>query len=197
VSRDRGTTWTDGLRHKYAEAIRADSNALIAGTEDGLWRSTDQGATWRRAGAAGFQIMHIEQSPHEPCLWLAGTQGGGLFRSDDCGVTFENSGIVGVGRNLYDIAFDPTNPARIALAGFSFGVAVSEDSGRTWTFRNQGLPIADTWSVVFDPARSGRLYASVHEEALYVSDNAGRNWTRDGLEGSIVYRMKFVPESVK
>ena len=59
----------------------------------------------------------------------------------------------------------------------------------------QGSLGTSVWSVAFDPAKPGRMYASVHEEALYVSQDYGRTWTKDGLEGSRVYRMQFVPEA--
>src|SRR5438309_633808 len=83
------------------------------------------------------------------------------------------------GRNLYDIAFDPANPNRIAVAGWGFGVALSEDGGKRWQFRNSGLPRTDVWSVGFDPGNPGRLYASVHEEAVYVSGDGGAFWIKD------------------
>ena len=203
VTRDTGRTWQElsaGLHRKYTEAIRVDrerTGVLLAGTEEGIHRSEDGGKTWRLAGAAAFQTMHIEQSPKDSCYWLATTQGGGLFVSIDCGRSFENLGNLGVGRNLYDIAFDQTNPEHIAVAGWGFGVALSTDGGRTWQFRNSGLPRTDVWSVAFDPAKPGRLYASIHEEAIYVSDDGGVSWTKDGAEGSIATRMKFVPETPK
>ena len=203
MSRDAGRTWQEistGLHRKYTEAIRVDRErpgVLLAGTEEGIFRSEDDGKTWRLAGAAGFQAMHIEQSPRERCFWLATTQGGGLFASTDCGRSFENQGNLGVGRNLYDIAFDPVNPDRIAVAGWGFGVAISEDRGKSWRFRNTGLPRTDVWSVVFDPAKSGRLFASVHEEAIYVSTDDGATWMKDGAEGSAATRMKFVPAAPK
>ena len=203
VSRDAGRTWRElsaGLHRKYTEAIRVDRkrpSVLLAGTEEGIFLSEDGGKIWRLAGAAGFQVMRIEQSPMDGCYWLATTQGGGLFASKDCGRSFENQGNLGVDRNLYDIAFDPSNPERISVAGWGFGVALSVDGGRTWQFRNSGLPRTDVWSVVFDPAKPGRLYASVHEEAVYVSNDSGLSWTKDGAEGSVVNRMKFVPEASK
>ncbi len=200
VSRDAGATWQHadtGLHRKYTAALRVDSRGeyLLAGNEEGIFRSEDSGQSWRLAGASGIQVLHIEQSPHDPCLWLAATEGAGLFASTDCGKSFESAGNLGVGRNLYDIAFDPTSPDRVAVAGWGVGVAVSEDRGKTWDLRNAGLPATSVWSVIFDPAHPGRLYASVHEEALYVSSDAGRAWTKDGLEGSAVYRMRFVPEA--
>ena len=201
VSHDRGATWhsaSDRLHRKYTAAIRVDSRHsgyLLAGNEEGIFRSEDGGSSWRLAGVAGVQVLHIEQSPHDPCFWLAATEGAGLFASTDCGASFESAGNLGVGRNLYDISFDPNAENRIAVAGWGPGVAISEDRGKTWELRNAGLPAPSVWSVAFDPAHPGRLYASVHEEALYVSPDAGRTWSKDGLEGSAVYRMRFVPET--
>ncbi len=203
VTHDGGATWSDasaGLHRKYSQAIRVDSRragVLVAGNEEGIFRSEDGGASWKLAGAAGYQVLRVEQSPHDPCYWLAATEGGGLFVSTDCGVSFESNGNLGVGRNLSDIAFDPGSPNRLAVAGWGVGVAMSEDRGKTWQFRNSGLPSNSVWSVAFDPASPGRVYASVHEEALYVSQDYGRTWAKDGLEGSRVFRVRFVPEAAR
>jgi photosystem II stability/assembly factor-like uncharacterized protein len=202
VSRDRGATWQEigtSLRRKYTEALRVDrhqAGVLLAGGEEGIFRSEDGGATWRIAGAAGFQVTRIEQSPHDSCDWLATTQKGGLFGSHDCGKTFENVGRAGVGRNLYDVAFDPTNPKRIAVAGWDPGLMISDDGGLTWQSRNTGLPSRAVVSVIFDPVKAGRIYASVSEQALYISDDGGRSWSMDGLEGTAVNRMKFIPDGL-
>jgi photosystem II stability/assembly factor-like uncharacterized protein len=201
VSHDRGATWQDasaGLHRKYTLAIRVDSRrtgVLLAGNEEGIFRSEDGGKSWRPAGASGYQVLHVEQSPHDPCFWLASTQGGGLFASTDCGVTFESNGNLAVGQSIADIAFDPSSPARVAVAGWGVGLMLSEDRGKTWMPRRAGLPTTAVWSVAFDPAKPGRMYTSVHEEALYVSQDYGRTWGREGLEGSRVYRMRFVPEA--
>jgi photosystem II stability/assembly factor-like uncharacterized protein len=200
VSHDRGANWHEiggGLHRKYTEALRVDrthAGVLVAGGEEGIFRSEDGGGTWRIAGAAGFQVTRIEQSPHNPCDWFATTQKGGLFSSHDCGKTFENVGRVGIGRNLYDVAFDPASPKRVAVAGWDPGLLVSEDGGQTWRPRNAGLPSLAVVGVIFDPQKPGRMYVSVSEQALYVSDDAGSTWSMDGLEGTAVNRMKFIPE---
>ncbi len=204
VSKDRGKTWTElsaRLRRKYTEAIRVDRTkpeVLLAGGEEGVFRSEDSGQTWKPAGAGSYQIMRLEQSPHDPCFWLAATQGGGVYASHDCGKTFESpSEAPGVGKTLYDVAFDPTTPARMAVGGWGPGVTVSEDGGKTWQARNSGLPRSDVSALVFDPAKPGRIYASVHEEAIYVSDDAGRSWKPSGMEGRVANRMKFIPGVAK
>lgn len=199
VSRDGGATWSElagGLRRKYSMAVRADrrGGAVVTGNEQGVFRSADGGRSWTPVGAAGLQVIRVEQSPHDPCHWLAGTQGGGLFASTDCGASFESAGNLAVGRNVSDIAYDPVSAGRVAVAAWGIGVAVSEDGGKTWQVRSAGLPSTDVWSVAFDPDTRGRIYASVHEDALYVSDDAGRTWRKDGLGGSRVRRMLFVPE---
>ncbi len=202
VSKDKGKTWTElsgPLHRKYTEAVRVDRanpNTLLIGGEEGVYRSEDAGKTWKPAGAGTYQIMHLEQSPHDPAVWLAGTQGGGLYISRDGGKTFESpSEAPGFGRNIYDVAFDPTTPTRMAIGGWGPGVTVSEDGGKTWQARNAGLPRPDVSAIVFDPAKPGRIYASVHEEAVYVSDNAGKTWTSAGMEGRVASRMKFIGAS--
>ena len=198
VTRDGGKTWSElsgGLHRTFTESIRVDrkrSGVLLAGGEDGVFRSEDDGRSWRLAGASGVQILRIEQSPHDACFWLASTQGAGLFASHDCGVTFENLGFVGVGRNLYDVAFDPTTAGRIAVAGWGPGVVVSTDGGRSWKPRNEGLPGTEATAAVFDPATPGRLFVSIHDRAVYVSDDAGASWRKDGLEHTHVNRLRFV-----
>ncbi len=195
VSRDGGKTWQElasSLRRKYTGALYGNADSLIAGTEEGLWRTEDAGKTWRQVGAAGYQVMRIENSPHDACHWLASTEQGGLFESRDCGKTFESSGRLGVGQNIYDVAFDPRKLGRIAIGGWGVGVAVSEDGGKTWTRRNVGLPRPEVTTLTFDPAHAGRLYAAVHKDGVFVSDDAGGTWRKDGLGGGQIQELRFV-----
>ncbi len=204
VSKDRGKTWAElsgKLHRKFTEALRVDRtnpSVLLAGGEEGVFRSEDGGQTWKPSGAGSYQIAHLEQSPHDPATWLAATQGGGVYISRDGGKTFESpSEAPGVGRNLYDVAFDPTNPNRMAVGGWGPGVTVSEDGGKTWAARNVGLPRPDVSAIIFDPTHSGRIYASVHEEAIFVSDDVGKSWKPSGMEGRVGNRMKFIPGGSK
>lgn len=203
ITHDNAKTWREiggPLRRKFTEAIRFDPKrprVLLAGNEQGIFRTEDEGGSWRLAGASGLQVLRIAGSPHDPCFWVAATQAGGLFASSDCGVTFENLGAVGFGRNVYDVSFDPSVPGRIAVAGWGPGIVVSGDNGKTWTPRNAGLPRTDATGVAFDPSHPGRLFAAIHDDAVYVSDDAGVTWRKDGLANSHVNRMRFVPEVVK
>ena len=199
ISHDGGKTWAElagPLRRKFTESLRPDprdGNILIAGTEQGLWRTEDAGKTWGQVGASGYQVTRLEVSPHDACHWIAGTEGGGLFVSRDCGKSFETTGRVAFGQNIYDLAFDPAKPGRIAVAGWGFGVVISEDGGKTWTQRNQGLPRPEIMTITFDPSHAGHLYAGVNGDGVFVSDDAGVTWRKHGLEGGRIVRLRFLP----
>jgi photosystem II stability/assembly factor-like uncharacterized protein len=98
-----------------------------------------------------------------------------------------------VGATLYDVAFDPTVEKRIAVAGWGPGVAISDDGGKTWQSRNAGLPSPEVVAVIFHPTTRGRMFASVRDEGLYISNDAGQSWSKQGLDGSVVNRLKFGP----
>jgi photosystem II stability/assembly factor-like uncharacterized protein len=199
TSRDGGATWQEigaTLHRKFTETIQVDrihAHTIVAGGEEGIFRSEDRGETWHISGAAGFQVTRIEQSPHNVCEWAATTQSGGVFLSHDCAKTFENTGRIGIGATLYDLSFDPTVEKRIAVAGWGPGVAISDDGGKTWQPRNAGLPSTEVVAVIFHPWIHGRIFASVRDEGLYISNDAGQSWSKQGLGGSVVNRMKFIP----
>lgn len=59
---------------------------------DGVHRSEDGGATWMamNSGFATTNIRTIAQSPSDPKLFYAGTNGSGLYRSKDAGEAWES-----------------------------------------------------------------------------------------------------------
>jgi photosystem II stability/assembly factor-like uncharacterized protein len=108
-------------------------------------------------------------------------------------VTWEKTPGVPSDKALYNVAWDARDPRRLAIAGWAFGLLVSEDGGQTWTLRNAGLPEpARVWRTAIDPD-DGRLYASLDQKALYVSDDFGRTWKIGGLPGSRILSFCFVP----
>ena len=205
VSTDRGQTLVrreTGLpvRGKYTQAIAVDrtrAGRVFAGCESGLYLTEDSAQSWRCVLPTHTMVDDIQQSPHDPRHWLAVTQSDGAWSSRDRGATWKKIAAVPSTHPIYNITFDPTNPQRLALGGWTPGVLTSEDGGQTWTDRNAGLPASHcVWRVGVD-ASSGRLYASVVKEALYASEDFGRTWKRDSLEGSLVHRFYNLPKAAK
>ncbi len=193
VSRDQGQTWKR-LHPGFTQWLQVDrtrAGRILSGTSQGIVLSDDAGAHWRTVGARDAMINHLAQSPHDAKWWIAVSQSHGAFESRDGGATWRTLPSIPKTFTLYNVSFDPRVKNRVAIAGWGLGVLVSNDGARSWTDRSAGLPSKKIWRVAFDPDHDGVLHAAVHEEAVYRTEGAG--WRTDGLDGSIVYDLVFVP----
>jgi hypothetical protein len=183
-------------RGKFTEAIEIDrttAGRVFAACASGVYLTDDAGRNWRQVLSAQAQVNDIQQSPHDPKEWIAVTDEDGAWISRDRGLTWTQLKGVPFAHGHYNVAFDPTDARRIVIGGWTYGVLVSEDNGKTWTPRNAGLPENPrAWRVGINP-NNGRLYASLYMENLYYSDDFGRTWQADVLEGSLVSRFIAVP----
>jgi photosystem II stability/assembly factor-like uncharacterized protein len=143
---------------------RADEpNVLYAGIEPAaLFQSRDAGATWSL-------VRGLYDHPHRP-QWQPG--GGGLC--------------------LHTIVVDPVHRDRVTVAISTGGVYRSDDGGRTWQARNQGVRAVFlpnqlpefgqcVHKIVMHPSRPDTLFLQNHW-GLYRSDDAGDSW-RDIARG--------------
>lgn len=201
ASDDGGERWREasaGLRRRFIQTIAVDRTAagvVMAGGEDGLYRSTDAAGSWEAVESGARMVTDVAQSPHDGRVWTAATQGHGIFLSRDGGRRWARlEAVPGEGMTWDNVSFSPHAAGVMAAAAFSQGVWVTEDGGKNWVDRSAGLPSRQVWRVRFDPDAAGRLYASVHEEAVFVSEDGGRGgWKRVGLEGSLATDLVFVP----
>ena len=138
---------------------------VYAGTRnDGVFRSDDQGQSWRSTGLTGQVIKSLAVSPHDSNIVYAGTRPALLFISRDGGDTWsELDGFRRIPNRwwwfspaeppdrrpyVFAIAPSPTEPG-VILAGVEFGAVVrSEDGGRTWSRHRRGA-LRDCHSLKF------------------------------------------------
>jgi hypothetical protein len=124
---------------------------------DGVYRSSDDGATWTRVGLAGSStIGAIRFNPQSPNIVYAASGGSlfapggirGLYKSTDYGATWTR---ILAGANDFtgatDIAMDPSNPDRMFVpmwdhhretlcrcyTGPGTGLYLTTDGGASWT----------------------------------------------------------------
>jgi len=203
VSRDRGQTWQRaerGLpeRGKYTQVVTADRTRrgrVLIGCESGIYLTEDGAQSWRRVLATKETVNDIQQSPHDPALWLCVTQSAGALRSRDGGLTWEPIAGVLAEHALYNVAFDARDARRLAIASWTYGLLASEDGARTWTPRSAGLPEdGRVWRTAIDPD-TGELYVAVFGQGLFISGDFGRTWRSGGMAGASIQTFTFVPQA--
>jgi photosystem II stability/assembly factor-like uncharacterized protein len=175
---DGGRTWLDcGLPAPgvFSLAVSAADGAVYAGTEpSALYRSDDGGETWRElAGLLELpsrptwsfpprpwtsHVRWIAPSPHDGDLLLVGIELGGLMRSTDGGVTWQDHR-PGAQPDVHSLTWHPQVEGRAYEAGGG-GAAWSEDGGETWRPADEGRDRHYTWSVAVDPGDPDVWYVS-------------------------------------
>ena len=123
-----------------------NSSTLYAGTDGGVMKSTDRGASWQPIvnGLTSLSVFALAIDPADSSTLYAGTFRGGAFRSTDSGANWVeiNNGLTS--RSVFALAIDPTNPS-IVYAGSGGGVFKSTDGGDTWAAIHDGFTIQIGW----------------------------------------------------
>ena len=130
---------------------------------DGVYRTTDGGATWQQVGLTETRrIGRIAIDPQNPQRVFVAAAGGvylpdthrGVYRSLDGGGSWTQVLFVSTTAGAIDLAIDPAEPDRIYAAiwqhfstaddwiagGLDSGIWRSEDGGETWSRLANGLP---------------------------------------------------------
>jgi len=172
-------------------------SALYAGAfGNGLYRSTDNGATWFTATTGITLPMSVQNAlavhPLRPTIVYAGDYyGGGLYRSVDSG---ENWSLVLPSAYVRAIAASPTAP-ELVLAGDRYaGLYRSVDSGETWTpvSAAAGLTNSLTSVITFAPTTLETAYVGA-ERFVFASGDGGASWGYRGRLPSNVYALAASP----
>jgi photosystem II stability/assembly factor-like uncharacterized protein len=186
ITHDSGHTWTEPAPFK-GKAVHAlvqapsDSHILVAGTLEGVFRSSDAGATWAQISPAGSREIHEVESlavdPHDPGIIYAGTWHL-PWKTTDGGKTWHNikQGII-EDSDVFSIIVDPAHSKTVYLSACS-GIYKSENGGLLF-HRIQGIPseARRTRSLMQDPEQLDVVYAGT-TEGLYKTLNAGRSFAR-------------------
>jgi hypothetical protein len=145
--RDNGE-WQEsfrGLTDQHVTSVIAREGVILAGTEDGIFRSDDEGQTWAEA-SDGISARHIRWMAFHPNISdfeFAGTEPANIFVSRNGGELWRSCPEVAQLRDTYQWSL-PYSPEAGCVRGFAFygtrayaavevgGVLVSDDKGETW-----------------------------------------------------------------
>ena len=124
-----------------------------------------------------------------PAILLAATQGRGVLRSTDSGVTW--TAVIPAVDNAWVVRFDPQQPATAYAGTQQAGLYKSIDEGKTWTAQSQGLTNLDVRSIDIG---SGLVVAGTAQGVFY-SDNAATSWHALGLDNQTIAAVAILPKA--
>jgi len=120
----------------------SDASLVLAGTQDGVYLSTDQGATFRRADFPdpGMQVWCFEVDKRNPDRILAGASPINVYRSDDRGKSWRRMPTPPIkerckgpfAHRVMRMVQHPTRPDEIYAALEIAGAMRSMNFGETW-----------------------------------------------------------------
>jgi photosystem II stability/assembly factor-like uncharacterized protein len=185
ISHDAGRTWHEtalfkGQHVKALVQAPSDPRILVAGTLQGVYRSSDSGATWTQISPPGSHEIHEIDSLAvdfaDPDTVYAGTWHL-PWKTTDGGQTWRNikEGLI-VDSDVFSIIVDPDHPHIVYLSACS-GIYKSENAGVLF-HKIQGIPTEArrTRVLMQDPENRQIVYAGT-TEGLYKTVNGGKTFT--------------------
>lgn len=208
ISGDDGETWQPvgaaGLPSGPVIALASAPPALLAQVwGEGMYRSTDAGASWTPTATTlespllsalnpRGQVIPFDFAADETVegrLFAAAV--GGLYRSDDSGATWERlapetrpgvfnvlfTGVAARGNRVVAASIDPVSLTPAAFKGvLQGGVFASDDGGDTWTDITADIPAAVFADVALDD--TGAAYVAALDGGVFRLDHD--TWTSTG-----------------
>ncbi len=232
---DAGTSWINVSDGYFAfssvgalAVAPSDPNVLYVGmgeaeirgdcaTGDGVYRSTDAGATWRHIGLdATAAIGAIAIDPRDERTVFVAALGNpfspnkerGVFKTTDAGASWKAVLSLDDSTGAIDVQIDPNNPRTLYASSYSArrtpysmtsgstrcALWKSTDAGETWQDISQsnGLPKGLKGKICLSPSRAqaGLIWAMIENEngGLFKSNDGGKNWSRVNQDKNIRQR---------
>lgn len=178
----------------------ANSNIVYAGTNQGVYRSTDGGENWapRNGGLGGYGdlvIAGLAIDPTDSQTLVIGTWGYGLLRSTDSGANWTRLADPPSATSLRASTLGAEEPPPIIAGGPSYNY-----QGEESRLRPQGQPI--TWQrtavrrVTINPANHNEIFACIDDGyGLYRSTDGGDSWTKIDMGTGSSRTYTFAPSN--
>ena len=184
VSHNGGKSFTESIG-LHGQSIRSfaqapsDPRTLFAGTLEGVYHSTDSGATWTLISPQGSKEIHEVESlavdPSNPNILYAGTWHL-PWKTEDGGEHWHNikKGIID-DSDVFSIVIDPIKPRTVFLSACS-GIYKSDTAGELFR-KIQGIPSTArrTRVLMQDPENHEIVYAGT-TEGLYKTTDGGKTF---------------------
>jgi photosystem II stability/assembly factor-like uncharacterized protein len=207
----------------------ADPAVVWAGTMGGPYVSRDGGRNWTSARAglpavsgwtysAPIQCVRFDPNDQNRLLAFGGShreynvdrlgEWGAVWESVNGGTNWARISYVQQGSNVMNAAFGAGSSTRVYAGVNNYGPVVSDDGGRTWQRRTNGLPSSNVKDLTAHPTDPNTAYVALWNSpnpaggfqagGIWATTNAGLNWQarnvgirqNTGNNGNFVTKMK-------
>ena len=179
------------LQPADAQSKRKNKKATVSYPE-----STYESLEYRSIGPfRGGRSAAVTGVPGKPNLFYFGAAGGGVWKTEDGGQTYENISDGYFGGSIGSVAVAKSDPNVLYVGGgevtvrgnvsSGYGIWKTVDAGKTWSF--SGLPKSrHVPRIVIDPndhnivyaAVLGNIYKPTQERGVYKSIDGGKSWKK-------------------
>ncbi len=153
-----------------------------------IYKSINDGNTWQQiTDAEGTQSQSFEEMIYlEGGIILGGSIQGGIYKSDNEGVTWTFEGLNGVTLNRFAVDDDGIiyTSSLQANNGSEPGVYRSSDNGDTWSQINNGLPSILVGCVEYYPS-ANQVLCGTNQGVFILEDNQWNNTTLNLSQGMV------------
>lgn len=185
-STDGGQTWSQIGIPVGGDQILAKGNDLqfAISTRGYPYRSTNEGASWRRMNIPGATSGIALASNGD--ILLGSQSNYGVFKSTDDGVTWATLPSA-PNHNVYSLV--STSQGYILMGSAGGGIYRSTDNGTTWTNPYAGVTNIQEMTISTASANYGYLFAAhaTTNGGMLRSTDDGATWTTIGLDNTGVY----------
>jgi photosystem II stability/assembly factor-like uncharacterized protein len=153
------------LPDKAVRAVLQTAGAILVGTDRGVYKSQDDGKTWKQVFSDG-QVTSLVSANG---VLIAGAYGG-VIRSSDEGEQWSWV--------LEDGAAHKTNVLddQFMVIGMSGAIRASSDGGISWRHIDAGLPTGKI--AVYDLEKAGKYLVCSRDDGFFRSADGGEHWER-------------------
>lgn len=173
ISTDSGASWRQGTGPNTVYCFAVKGNDLYAGTDHGVWRTSDYGASATDLGD-GLGVHDVRALAVSGANLFAGNElGTGVWRSTDDGAVWAkaNNGLP----DLSVVSAIAVLPGRYIsgypmFAATPMGICLSEDNGARWHL----MGLANTH--IHSLEESGGSILAGTDDGIFRSADLGRSW---------------------
>lgn len=199
ASFDGGTTWVDRTANLptgkpynaiaiAGQKVYMAGGQLFGGQNLGVYETSDWGSSWINiSGTFPNKVSNdILIDPADSDRILVGTEGDGIYISEDGGATWNfNATGAGTSGSARSVCLSMPGSQTVYAGFLSLAVCKSADGGDSWDYANKGIATLLINDIEIDPANPDVILAGFEAEnsgGCYLSDDGGETWSlADGL----------------